>query len=153
MFVFMVSILWFFKLSFFCQKATNYATGTLVFAVCSASHPLQANETVRGTGRFPVRYWLIVRRVKPIASAACVSDKRLASCQRLNAALDINPDCSSDISNNLSESNDAPHAHSNVKPKSVIMTLANSLGLSSGSNTTNDWVSGFKSTVIALLSV
>ena len=39
-------------------------------AVCSTSHPLHANETVRGTGRLPVRYWLIVRRVNPIASAA-----------------------------------------------------------------------------------
>ena len=41
---------------------------------CSTSHPLHANETVRGTGLLPVRYWLIVRRVNPIACAACVKD-------------------------------------------------------------------------------
>ena len=43
---------------------------------CSSSQPLQASVTVRGTGRAPVRYWLTVRRVSPMAVAASVRESR-----------------------------------------------------------------------------
>ena len=43
---------------------------------CSSSQPLHASVTVRGTGRAPVRYWLTVRRVSPMAVAASVRESR-----------------------------------------------------------------------------